>query len=218
MRLTLRLLCACALLLPLTACGSSTPTGVAGPPGGPPGMPPGMPGGMRGGPDGGPGGPDGGRGRPGGNPEAIGAALRKMEPKEIKDESNTIAGYAFSGDQVTNENLHDAMPAILTMKHVSFSNAPMGSAAFKELGKAFALHELEFSSVKMSAADLVDLSALPGLEKLELKDTGLTDAGLHELAAFKHLKELKIEKADVSDAAVTELKKELPDCKITVVK
>jgi hypothetical protein len=152
------------------------------------------------------------------NPQAFAAAMEKMKPKAIEDEGKNVVGYALSGDQVTNENLHDVLPAFFGVKHLSFSNTPIGSPAFKDLGKTFSLQELDFASVKIAASDFVDLSGLPVLEKLELKDTGLTDAGLHELAAFKHLKELKVEKADVSDAAVAELQKELPDCKITVMK
>jgi hypothetical protein len=61
------------------------------------------------------------------------------------------------------------------------------------------------------------LAALKELRTLHLNGSkGVTDAGLKELAGLKDLKELDLEFCKgVTDAGVADLRKALPDCKIT---
>ena len=71
-------------------------------------------------------------------------------------------------------------------------------------------------SLVLTDADLKELAPLKELRTLYLGGTEVTDACLKELAALKGLQELYLFGCrEVTAAGVAELRKALPDCKIT---
>jgi hypothetical protein len=70
--------------------------------------------------------------------------------------------------------------------------------------------------VPVTDAGLKDLKELKNLTGLSLQYCKVTDAGLKELAEIKTLKSLSLRgNKGVTAAGVEELKKALPDCKIS---
>jgi Leucine-rich repeat (LRR) protein len=59
------------------------------------------------------------------------------------------------------------------------------------------------------------LATLKNLKVLSLSNTKATDTGLKALGGFKNLRELHISDTKTTDAGLAELKKALPDCKIS---
>lgn len=67
----------------------------------------------------------------------------------------------------------------------------------------------------MTDAGLKQLVGLKDLHTLNLGGTQVTDAGLKQLAGLKDLHTLNLVNTKVTNAGVAELRKALPDCRIT---
>ena len=74
------------------------------------------------------------------------------------------------------------------------------------------LDNLAVYNTMISNLGLTHLAKIKSLARLGLKGTQITDAGLVQLS---NLKSLQLERTRVTVAGVAELRKALPDCKIT---
>ena len=74
---------------------------------------------------------------------------------------------------------------------------------------------LNLYATQISDAGLKELRELTNLTHLSLKRTKITDAGLKQLIALKNLKILFVEETVVTDAGLNELKKTLPNLRIS---
>ena len=75
--------------------------------------------------------------------------------------------------------------------------------------------EINLERTKITDAELVYLSGLSKLQTLQLSYTRITDAGMMHLEGMTGLKTLGLNDTRVTGSCVAELKKALPNCKIT---
>jgi hypothetical protein len=77
------------------------------------------------------------------------------------------------------------------------------------------LRKLGLFNTKVTDAGIKELVALPDLEELDLGLTAVTKACVPDLAKMKKLKSLNLNLSKVSILDENEVRKALPNCKVT---
>ena len=77
------------------------------------------------------------------------------------------------------------------------------------------LETLDLSENQITDAGLEHLKGLTALPVLVLDKTNITDAGLQQLSGLKELQYLYLRGTQITDEAIAELRKALPNCKIS---
>jgi Leucine-rich repeat (LRR) protein len=92
----------------------------------------------------------------------------------------------------------------------------MTDAGMVHLKVLTTLKKLDLSCcTQVTDAGLANLKGLTSLQTLNLRETQVTDAGLTHLKDLKALQTLNLENTQVTDAGVAELRKALPDLKVS---
>jgi flagellar basal body-associated protein FliL len=97
----------------------------------------------------------------------------------------------------------------IDLEHTQITEA--GLVYLKEMTKL----ELLALPEQVTDAGLEHLKGLTNLKELHLNETQITDAGLVHLTGLKNLVSLGLHGTQITDAGIAELKKALPDCKIS---
>ncbi|NQV23224.1 MAG: SUMF1/EgtB/PvdO family nonheme iron enzyme, partial [Rhodopirellula sp.] len=79
------------------------------------------------------------------------------------------------------------------------------------------LRTLWLSNTKVGDSGLATIATLPALEVLHLNQTHVTDSGLIHLEGLQHLKDLRLDETRVTAQQVDQLRKKLPNCRISAV-
>jgi hypothetical protein len=98
---------------------------------------------------------------------------------------------------------------------VYLSGTDVTDGELKELAGLKQLQNLKLYGTKVTDAGLKELAGLKRLKHLSLYKSEVTDAGLKHLARFKQLKRFNLSKTKVTAKGIAELKKALPDLKIS---
>lgn len=120
----------------------------------------------------------------------------------------------LGGTHVTDAGLKEL--ANLKSLHALFlGGTQVTDAGLKELAGLKSLHTLWLFGTQVTDAGLKELAGLKSLHTLNLGGTQVTDVGLKQLAGLKDLHTLNLVNTKVTNAGVVELRKALPDCRIT---
>jgi Leucine-rich repeat (LRR) protein len=98
---------------------------------------------------------------------------------------------------------------------VYLSGPDVTDAGLKHLAGLKRLQNLKLYGTKVTDAGLKELAGLKRLLHLSLYKSEVTDAGLKHLARFKQLKTFNLSKTQVTAKGIAELRKALPDLKIS---
>ena len=165
------------------------------------------------------------------------AHLRQMRGLEALDLSYTELPYFDATRQATllrdlaplpnlrginlySTNVTDADMAWLAacprLEVIDLSDTKVGDHGLALLAKLPRLRVLRISSPRVSDAGCRSISRMATLEELSLASSNVrSEAGLHELSKLRNLKLLELT-VSASEAALDDLRRRLPDCKITL--
>ncbi len=137
----------------------------------------------------------------------------------------------LQGTKVTAAGLRE-LAGVRTLASVYLNSEQLGDDHLRALREMGLLHILanqtgggkksaeDVTSFNLRSSPITDagLRELAGLRNLVLLDlcaTGVTDAGLRDLAGFGKLSLLTLQSTRVTEAGISELKKSLPNCRIS---
>ncbi|MCX7665345.1 MAG: protein kinase [Gemmataceae bacterium] len=101
------------------------------------------------------------------------------------------------------------------LRRVGLQEVNLTDSSLKHLKKLTKLWELNLAQTGVTDNGLKELVELKELYHLDLRRNQITDEGLKVLANIKSLKTLYLDNTKVTEAGIQELKKALPNCKIT---
>jgi hypothetical protein len=149
----------------------------------------------------------------------------------LEFEFGPLDNVYFLGPQVNDENL-EILGVVPELRVLSLANSRVSDEGLAQLGRFRRLNCLYIgntdyvkfigpSGAKLNTTPvitgkgLVALKDLPNLEVVQLVGPQTTDRDLRALGALKHLVFVDLVSTSSTDAGVAELKKALPNCKVT---
>jgi hypothetical protein len=99
---------------------------------------------------------------------------------------------------------------------LGLASTAVTNEGMKDVVKLRSLTQLHLDHTKVGDAGVAELTALPQLYTLSLDGTRVTDAGVRHLANLHHLKWLTLNESTVTVRAAEDLKKVLPECRVTL--
>jgi hypothetical protein len=121
----------------------------------------------------------------------------------------------FDGMPLTDTGLFH-LREITSLERLFISETRITDAGLVHLRELKNLKTLSLDRTRVTDAGLAHISALKNLESLSLNETQITDAGLVHLTLLTKLKNLTLLKTTgVTDAGVSELKRVLPNLKVS---
>jgi len=141
-------------------------------------------------------------------------SLTDVGMKQLAEMKNLKALAVGANRGVTESGLN-GLSALKGLRSLHL-HSPVSDAVLKELIVLKDLHELQLYDGGITDAGLKDVAGFKDLRVLTLSNTRVTDAGLKELAKLQSLQTLNLWLAQsVTEAGVKDLRKALPDCKIS---
>jgi hypothetical protein len=117
------------------------------------------------------------------------------------------------GRQITDAGLAE-LARLQDLKELALVGTRVTDEGMKHVAALRGLRQLSVSDV--SDAGFHQLRQLAGLEQLELLRADITPAGVEDLQALRQLRSLALIGCHLSDANLDELRRGLPDCRMTV--
>ncbi len=116
--------------------------------------------------------------------------------------------------QATDEDLRN-LNQLDHLTSLSLYGALITDKGLTYLNGISSLEGLQLTGTQVTDAGLINLKEMAKLEDLDLNQTQITDAGLIHLKGLVNLKTLDLTETKVTTKGVEELRKALPDCRIT---